>query len=512
MSAGWPRVVELAEAALRSAGWEILYSGVLFLVLLSVTAALRKGSASLRHALWGLVLLRLVLPADLALPLSLGSLVGRSGLVERLPTPWPEAEAVGGVASAGGWATDAGVPEARRPSGPGWIPALAGFWLLGGLGVGVALYRRRRRYRRLVARSRPADDVRVRSLLDRWAGELGVRRPIRVVTSPEPCSPFTTGAWRPVIYLPDVLLRHPDGEVLESVLAHELAHVRRWDDMVLLLELVVLAAYFFNPVVWLTVARMEVESERSCDDLVLASGRLKRSDYGRGLVGMLKLGLGARPRAAPAFGNQEMMKMRLDGILKGKRRASQRATISRPYLTALAMGVFLLPMASGHEIAGERLEVAAADRPESVVAPEADVQEPALRLLNPMPESRVSAAWGPMINPFTGEEAHHRGVDLVGRPGARIYAAAAGRVEEATERYPGGADHGTVVLVDHGRGVKTFYSHLAELGVEKGQRVGRGDFIGTQGATGKVTGPHLHFEVWVNGEYRDPGEFVEMWR
>ena len=101
---------------------------------------------------------------------------------------------------------------------------------------------------------------------------------------------------------------------------------------------------------------------------------------------------------------------------------------------------------------------------------------------------------------------------MVGKPGSEIHAAAAGRVEEATTDYAGGAAHGTVVILDHGGGIKTFYSHLDRLDVAKGQSVACGEVLGTQGTTGKVTGAHLHFEVWENGEFRDPALFVSEWR
>lgn len=159
-------------------------------------------------------------------------------------------------------------------------------------------------------------------------------------------------------------------------------------------------------------------------------------------------------------------------------------------LLPLALTVCLLPLAS----------------------PVPSAQQSPVTLDNPMPGSRVTAAWGPQTNPFTGEEAHHRGIDIVGGPGARVLAPADGLVKEATAEYEGGADHGTVIVLDHGSGVETFYSHLGSLAVASGERVARGTLLGTQGSTGRVTGPHLHFEVWVNGEPTDPGRFVTDWR
>ena len=71
---------------------------------------------------------------------------------------------------------------------------------------------------------------------------------------------------------------------------------------------------------------------------------------------------------------------------------------------------------------------------------------------------------------------------------------------------------GTVIVLDHGDGMQTFYSHLGTLEVEPGQQVARGEIIATVGSTGKSTGPHVHFEVRKDGERKDPALFVDDWK
>ncbi len=182
--------------------------------------------------------------------------------------------------------------------------------------------------------------------------------------------------------------------------------------------------------------------------------------------------------------------MRIESIIKTKATTTGRGTVAYSSLAPVALALFLLPLAS----------------------PVAPAQQNEITLDNPMPGSRVTAAWGPMMNPFTGKEAHHRGIDIVGGPGARVLAPADGLIKVATADYTGGADHGTVIILDHGSGVETFYSHLGSLAVAVGERVSRVTVLGAQGSTGKVTGPHLHFEVWVNGEPSDPALLVAEWR
>ena len=94
----------------------------------------------------------------------------------------------------------------------------------------------------------------------------------------------------------------------------------------------------------------------------------------------------------------------------------------------------------------------------------------------------------------------HPGIDIGAGMGASIHAAAPGRVIVAG--YSGG--YGNLIVIDHGNGLATAYAHQSRLGVSVGQEVSQGQVIGYVGSTGFSTGPHLHFEVRVNGSPVDP--------
>ncbi len=94
----------------------------------------------------------------------------------------------------------------------------------------------------------------------------------------------------------------------------------------------------------------------------------------------------------------------------------------------------------------------------------------------------------------------HAGADIGAPLGQAVFAAADGTVLSAGTR--GG--YGTTVLLDHGGGMTSVYAHLSALAVRAGERVEQGDAVGLVGSTGNSTGPHLHFEVRVNGLPRDP--------
>ncbi len=108
---------------------------------------------------------------------------------------------------------------------------------------------------------------------------------------------------------------------------------------------------------------------------------------------------------------------------------------------------------------------------------------------------------------FNGElQSRHMGLDLRGDEGDRVAAAATGRVALAGDFY----FSGNSVFLDHGRGVYTGYFHLSKIRVEEGQTVERGQLIGEVGATGRVTGPHLHWSLLVAGTSLDAGSLLRI--
>lgn len=116
----------------------------------------------------------------------------------------------------------------------------------------------------------------------------------------------------------------------------------------------------------------------------------------------------------------------------------------------------------------------------------------------------VTSGYGFRISPFTGEKTRHRGLDIASSIGTPILAPAAGVVIFSGRK----ADFGNFIMIAHGYGVVTRYGHNAHNLVQPGQKVKRGEQIGTVGASGRTTGPHLHYEVWVNGRPTNPKKFI----
>ena len=120
-------------------------------------------------------------------------------------------------------------------------------------------------------------------------------------------------------------------------------------------------------------------------------------------------------------------------------------------------------------------------------------------------ESIVTSEFGYRRDPFTGETRGHSGMDLAVPTGTPIRAALPGTV--TVSQYNAGG-YGYYVMIDHGNGLSTLYGHNSRLLAQVGQTVEAGDIIALTGSTGRSTGPHLHFEVRVDGEQTDPRAYL----
>ena len=117
---------------------------------------------------------------------------------------------------------------------------------------------------------------------------------------------------------------------------------------------------------------------------------------------------------------------------------------------------------------------------------------------------RLTSSFGERIDPFNGEGAFHRGVDISSAYGNPIVAPADGVVEFAGFM----SGYGRLIKIDHGHGLTTRYGHLSGFAVRDGQSVKRGDVIGYVGTTGRVTSPHLHYEVRINETPVNPHKYL----
>jgi murein DD-endopeptidase MepM/ murein hydrolase activator NlpD len=164
---------------------------------------------------------------------------------------------------------------------------------------------------------------------------------------------------------------------------------------------------------------------------------------------------------------------------------------------------------SGLQEAITKLVEAVSNRDEYMSSVEADVLQHSV-LKDMLPNSKPihaaykSSSYGWRIDPFRGTRAFHEGLDFTANAGTPIRAAADGIVAESGQT----PAYGNLVKLNHGAGLETRYAHASKLLVKSGERVVKGQVIALVGSTGRSTGPHLHYEIRLNGHALDPRKYL----
>ena len=175
----------------------------------------------------------------------------------------------------------------------------------------------------------------------------------------------------------------------------------------------------------------------------------------------------------------------------------------REELAAIAAAQRAAAAEAAARAAEEAQRLAAAQTREADPVPSVPAPEATGDLLWPADGPQTSS-YGYRVHPIFGTSRFHAGIDIGAPYGSPIRAADSGTVVQATVM----SGYGNTVVIDHGSGMATLYAHQSSLAVSAGQSVSRGQTIGYVGSTGYSTGPHLHFEVRINGEPRDPEQYL----
>jgi len=239
----------------------------------------------------------------------------------------------------------AGVGPAQGLVVPGqWAIAVLGFWIAGAcigltrISVGLwRVLRIRRRCVELESSALGGSNPELKLSL----AEFGTKRRVALCISDDVSVPTAIGFFRPAILLPSWSTRELSASELNSVLLHELGHLRRWDDWTNLAQKVLQALLFFHPAVWWIDSRLGLEREAACDDLVVATTRDARG-YASCLVSVAEKSVGRRAFAVAlaAVSRVRETTARLKRILDHNRPAGNR--VSRPALATFAMLTMVL--------------------------------------------------------------------------------------------------------------------------------------------------------------------------
>ncbi len=155
------------------------------------------------------------------------------------------------------------------------------------------------------------------------------------------------------------------------------------------------------------------------------------------------------------------------------------------------------------------LAIAVGHRDEYMNFVEADVLQSSvlkemLPNVNPVASAYHSSSYGWRIDPIRGSKAFHEGLDFPAPSGTKIFAAGDGIVTTSERTH----DYGNLIKVNHGSGLETRYAHALKRLVKNGERVFKGQVIALVGSTGRSTGPHLHYEIRLNGSPLDPRKYI----
>jgi beta-lactamase regulating signal transducer with metallopeptidase domain len=192
-------------------------------------------------------------------------------------------------------------------------------------------------------RSRPAVDPCLKSLAEDLKKKLGINRNVSLYLSEVASVPFSMGVFRPSVVLPNVTHNWPK-PVIETVLLHELAHIKRKDVVFRLIAQLFCCLHWINPLAWYGFGRLLMEQEIACDDFVLKSGT-KPSVYARNLLALAKVRAGRLDFATTAFGRRAELKDRLFEILK-PRRSKSPSNGPRILLFAFMFLLLLVPISA----------------------------------------------------------------------------------------------------------------------------------------------------------------------
>ncbi len=478
----------------------VLGGSALILLILALRLTLKNHlPRRLLPALWCIAAIRLLLPVEIPTRLSVWNLLRSTAAEQTAPTaasplPFPQLSAAQGAPAA------ASEPDWRLLLWLGIAALLAAYFA-----VGYVCILQRFHARRIL----PQPSV------DALLGRFRFARDPKICTTKSRRAPLTFGVFRPTVLLPDDL--RAGQAQFQLVLAHELAHIRRKDCLRKLLLTVCLCLNWWNPLVWVMVRLANRDMELACDETVLRTlGPACKKPYALTLLDMAQRQ--AKPSPLCSGFAKSCAEERVRAILRFRRLPVWTGALAAA-LFFLAAGVLATQARSVPRVP----EAPAAVQAQSV-PPSAPVSQPVIYLdpvVNPAPaaqekaeasaapayvwpledaDASITCAYGWKTHPLTKKESFHDGIDLDAEAGQNVLAVAAGTVLECS--YSGAC--GYYMTLEHADGVQTMYAHLSKLYAEPGDTVSQGQVIAAAGATGWVTGPHLHLSVSRDGEAVDP--------
>lgn len=343
---------------------QTIFCIILFILIFGLAFILKEKSPRWQIGLWFLILIRLILPTDFSLSYSARNLLDDFLIKNSINTSLenvsekpgvikqPDQNSVLNISGPIEAINSNGAPASWKPDienniSLSWPVILSIFWILGCLVFLYMFLRKICSIKRILNRSSLVREKEITAFVEYWRQSFRITRPVAVFSSDEYMSPFTVGLFRPKIFIPEQILDDMDRETVNSIIAHEMVHIKRFDHMWIRLQNVLQIIYFFNPVVWYANSQLNIARERLCDSEVLARQVIPPETFGKSVIDVLKFNLTGYRLIDPllCFSNhKKVFEYRIKDILKEKSISKQKTLFT--FLIVCLLGLFLLPMSS----------------------------------------------------------------------------------------------------------------------------------------------------------------------
>lgn len=448
---------------------QMLYTATLFVLVLGVCALLKNRHPRLQMALWLLVLARALVPAGWSTSFSLRHLLEQWLPQIKYLDPWFHIQQLDYMVTLSS-------PVISQLPYVTWSMLIFGTWITTTLYLLLRLYRQRRNFKNIIIKSTAPKKPEHKSLFFHLQNQFNLRRQVRLVIGEANISPFTLGTLRPVIFLPREMLNTLDNQALTAVLAHEMAHVKRYDDLWGLFRHILQCLLFFFPVVWFTNRQIDEQKEIACDRMAVTSSRLSVGDYARSLLTIVT-----------HFRSHGQLQASIKVPSLSLRRKSYRARLlalkhhsikglsssSLAIFIALLTVMFVMPMGSQEAIS------------ETLQHHSQETLPKDLPLLAPPVQG------GEVLAGFHGIDVRsplgmgkikvfHDGLDFKVPIGSPVFAMGDGVVTKVVNEPKDGIamTSGGYVMIEHDNGVQANYNYVGNSPLRVNQHVKQGDHIG----------------------------------
>jgi murein DD-endopeptidase MepM/ murein hydrolase activator NlpD len=438
-----------------------------------------RKKARFNHILWFALLVQLALPFELQ--------TGWSPY-RFIPVPGPRigAQAVSGTAQE----PDAGAVYADTPDAgisigsrvPAVFAVLFAVWISGAAVSGLRTMRIRSGFARKISRAAAIRLPGTLGVFEKAKSSMRLKSHVRLLQSPDVSTPCVYGIFKNAVLLPEGLAERFSEKELECVFLHELSHVMRKDLWLDALVTVFGIVYWFHPVVAAAFRALRRDREYACDAAAItALGGEGAGRYGSTLLHALERFSSPSPQCALGkMDNKTHLRRRITMIASFDGKPSRRYQMGAALFAAVVL-VF------GSMAAGAQEARSILFRP-------------------PVQAANITLDFGWTVNPLTGKQYFHEGIDTAEPVGTQVVAVADGKVVTVAEQ--AGDDLGFHVVLRHADGFSSMYAKLQRIDVKVGQEVKAGQTVGSSGNTGISTGPHLHFVLMKNDKAVNPREYI----